>query len=155
EAILMLISIGVGAFGIVLAWRFYHRDPLWALPRKIASRYSLAYRLLVNKYYIDELYNATAVRGTIVFARVLSWIDANIVDGLVNLTRHLTVFLGGHGSNLFDRFVVDGAVNGLAWAAASGSKMFRRMQNGFVQNYALVMGGGIVLIAAIYLFLKP
>jgi len=33
--------------------------------------------------------------------------------------------------------------------------MFRKLQSGVVQNYALVMGGGIVLIAAVYLFLKP
>jgi hypothetical protein len=33
--------------------------------------------------------------------------------------------------------------------------MFRRMQSGLVQNYALIMGGGIVLIALVYLFMKP
>jgi NADH-quinone oxidoreductase subunit L len=73
----------------------------------------------------------------------------------VNLTRHITVLLLGHGSSLFDRFIVDGAVNGLASTAQGGSRMFRKLQSGVVQNYALVMGGGVVLIAAVYLFLKP
>ena len=89
------------------------------------------------------------------FSRALSWFDTNIIDGLVNLTRHITVYVLGHGASLFDQYVVDGAVNGLAFTAGATSRMFRRMQTGFVQNYALVMGGGIVLIAAVYLFLKP
>jgi hypothetical protein len=46
-------------------------------------------------------------------------------------------------------------VNGVAWSAKGGSMMFRRMQSGLVQNYALIMGGGIVLIAMVYLFMKP
>ena len=37
----------------------------------------------------------------------------------------------------------------------SKSRLFRKMQSGFVQNYALVMAGGIVLVAAVYLFTKP
>jgi hypothetical protein len=46
-------------------------------------------------------------------------------------------------------------VNGVAAGAKSGSMMFRRVQSGLVQNYALIMGGGIVLIALVYLFMKP
>ncbi len=67
----------------------------------------------------------------------------------------MTVILLGHGSWLFDRFVVDGAVNGVGSSARGGSRLFRKLQSGFVQNYALVMGGGIVLVAAVYLFTKP
>ena len=46
-------------------------------------------------------------------------------------------------------------MNGLASAAQGSSRMFRKLQSGLVQNYAMVMGGGIVLIVAVYLFLKP
>jgi NADH-quinone oxidoreductase subunit L len=155
EWLLMLVSVGIALAGILLAWRFYQRDPQWALPKKIAAVASWPHKLLVNKYYVDEIYNATAVAGTLLFARFLWWFDTWIVDGLVNLTRHITVFPLGHGSNLFDKYVVDGLVNGVANTARGGSRMFRRMQSGVVQNYALVMGGGIVLIAVVYLFLKP
>ena len=65
------------------------------------------------------------------------------------------IVLFGHGSSLFDRYIVDGAVNGVAWTADRGSMALRRAQSGFVQNYALVMGGGIVLLAVVYLFFKP
>ncbi len=155
ELTLMAISVLIAVGGMIVAHRFYKRDETFALPIRLATRFAPIYGLLTNKYYVDEFYNATAVRATIVFSRFLWWVDANIVDGLVNLTRHVTVFLFGHGSSLIDQFIVDGAVNGLAYTAGAGSRMFRKMQSGFVQNYALVMGGGIVLIAAVYLFLKP
>ncbi len=155
EIALMATSVTIAALGIFLAFRFYKRDETFAVPNRLATRFAPIYDLLTNKYYVDEFYNATFVRGTVVFSRALSWFDANIIDGLVNLTRHITIFVLGHGSSLFDQFVVDGAVNGVAYSAGAGSRMFRKMQSGLVQNYALVMGGGIVLIAAVYLFLKP
>jgi NADH-quinone oxidoreductase subunit L len=155
EFALMFVSVAIAAFGIFLAWRFYMRDPLWSTPKRLATRYAFIHRLLENKYYVDEAYDKTAIGGTVMLARVLSWIDANIVDGLVNLTRHATVILFGEGSSMFDKYIVDGLVNGLGWSATTGSTLLRRMQSGFVQNYALIMGGGIVLLAVVYLFMKP
>ncbi|HEX8170400.1 MAG TPA: NADH-quinone oxidoreductase subunit L [Thermoanaerobaculia bacterium] len=155
EYTLMIVSVAVAAFGIFLAWRFYKRDPLWSTPKRFATSLRPVHRLLENKYFVDELYGATAIGGTLVLARALWWFDRWVVDGLVNGIRHATVVLFGHGSWIFDRYVVDGAVNGVAYGAKGGSMMFRRMQSGFVQNYALIMGGGIVLVALVYLFMKP
>jgi len=155
EALLMAVSVAIGLGGIALAWRFYMRDPLWALPKRISMGFSPVRKLLENKYYVDEFYNATVIRGTLVFANILWWIDANIIDGLVNFTRDFTVVVLGYGSSLFDKYVVDGAVNGVAATAKGGSSAIRRMQSGLVQNYALIMGGGIVLLAVVYLFMKP
>jgi len=155
EWTLMIVSVLVAALGIFLAWRFYKRDPLWSTPKRLATTFAPIHRLLENKYFVDELYNATFVAGTLMFARALWWFDRWIVDGAVNAVRHLTVFGFGHGSNLFDKYVVDGAVNGVASGARGGSMMFRKVQSGLVQNYALIMGGGIVLIALVYLFMKP
>jgi NADH-quinone oxidoreductase subunit L len=150
---LMIASVAIAVIGIWVARSFYFRRP--AVPDLVEAKLGVVYRVLANKYYVDELYNATFVRGTLLLATVFSWIDANIVDGLVNLARDFTVIVLGYGSNLFDKYVVDGAVNGLAWTAKSGSAMLRRAQTGLVQNYALVMGGGIVLLAVVYLFMKP
>jgi NADH-quinone oxidoreductase subunit L len=152
---LMLASVAVAALGIFLAWRFYKVDGTWAVPNRLASRFAPVHRLLENKYWVDDLYHATVIRGTLTLAYVLWWVDRWIVDGAVNGVRNLTVFGFGHGSSIFDKYVVDGAVNGVASGAKGGSMMFRRVQSGLVQNYALVMGGGIVLIALVYLFMKP
>ena len=155
EWALMIASVAIAAFGIFLAWRFYARDPQWSTPKRLARSLRPLHAALENKYWVDELYNATAIRGTLLLSYALWWFDRWVVDGLVNGVRHATVFAFGHGSNLFDRYIVDGAVNGVGWSAKSGSMMFRRVQSGLVQNYALIMGGGIVLIALVYLFMKP
>ena len=155
ELLLIASSVAVATLGWFLAYVLYYKDNAFVRATRWARNLAPVHRLLENKYYIDEIYNATAVAGTLAFSRLLWWFDANIVDGLVNLTRHLTVIGFGHGSNLFDKYVVDGAVNGLASTARGGSRLLRRAQSGLVQNYALVMGGGIVLMAVVYLFLKP
>jgi NADH-quinone oxidoreductase subunit L len=155
EWVLMIASVLIAAVGIIMAYRFYLSDESWATPKRLATRFRWLHGLLENKYYVDEIYQATVVRGTIVLSLIMSWIDANVIDGLVNLVRHITVYVLGYGSSLFDQYIVDGAVNGVADTAMGSSRMLRRVQSGFVQNYALIMGGGIVLMAAVYLFLKP
>jgi len=152
--VLIASSIAVALFGIFLARRFYKIDPSWSRPRALAARFALIHRLVENKYYVDELYGMTVIRATMLLSSFLAWFDMYVVDGLVNGIRHLTVFAFGHGSNLIDQFVVDGAVNGLAAGAGRSSRALRKLQSGLVQNYALVMGGGIVLMAAVFLFLK-
>jgi NADH-quinone oxidoreductase subunit L len=155
EWALIIASIGVAALGWFIAYSLYFKDASFARATRLRLALAPVHKLLENKYYVDEIYNATVIGGVLLLSRILWWIDANIIDGLVNLTRHLTVIGLGHGSWLFDRYVVDGAVNGVASAARGGSGLLRRAQNGLVQNYALIMGGGIVLITAVYLFLKP
>jgi len=154
ELILMAISVAIAFFGIFQAYRLYYKDADWTAAKRRAASLKPVYALLQNKYYVDELYNATVIRGTLLFSDFLALFDMYVVDGLVNLVRHATVFVFGHGSRLFDTYVVDGAVNGVASTARNGSTMFRKMQSGFVQNYAMIMGGGIVLLAAVYLFTK-
>jgi NADH-quinone oxidoreductase subunit L len=153
EWALMIASVAIAVVGIITAWRLYGRRA--AVPDLLEAKLGALHRVLSNKYYVDEIYNATAIAGTLMLARILTWIDVNIVDGLVNMTRHVTVIVAGHGMRLFDTYVVDGLVNGLAWTTGRGSNALRKVQNGFVQSYALVMGVGIVLLAVVYLFLKP
>ncbi len=152
---LILASVGVATLGWFIACVLYYRDSAFVWATRLKGSLAFVHKVLANKYYVDEIYNATVIAGTLLFSRILWWFDANIVDGLVNLTRHITVFALGHGSALFDKYIVDGAVNGVASTARGGSSLLRRAQNGLVQNYALVMGGGIVLITVVYLFLKP
>jgi NADH-quinone oxidoreductase subunit L len=153
EWTLMAISVGIALFGVFLAYRLYVRRA--PVPDVLEQRLGPVHVLLANKYWVDELYNATVIGGTLAFSRLMWWFDTWVVDGIVNGVRHVTVVALGHGSNLFDKYVVDGAVNGVGAGAKGSSMMFRRVQSGLVQNYALIMGGGIVLIALVYLFMKP
>ena len=151
---LILLSIGVAVGGIMLA-RALYTDPSWRRPRAFVARFPGLHRVVENKYYVDEIYQATFVRGTIVLSNAMAWFDTNVIDGLVNGVRHVTVILLGEGSSLIDRYVVDGAVNGVANSAQRGSTLLRRLQTGVVQNYALVMSGGVVLLVVVYLLGRP
>ncbi|HQP43590.1 MAG TPA: proton-conducting transporter membrane subunit, partial [Thermoanaerobaculales bacterium] len=147
---LILLSLAVAGFGIWMAFRFYSGARAFERPRRLAERFPLAYKLLLNKYWVDELYDATVISGTAKLANLLWEADARVVDGAVNGTRHLTVgtsFLSG----IFDLRVVDGAVNLVARAYDVASVAFRRLQVGFTQGYAMVMVFGAAILLVVFL----
>jgi NADH-quinone oxidoreductase subunit L len=148
---LMAFSVAVAALGIWLAWRFYVVRP--EISENLATRWAGAHRLLSNKYYVDELYDATVVAGTRSSAQSLWSVDRNVVDGAVNGTGWVTV-ISAWFSGLTDRHVVDGAVNLVGWTAHESSFWFRRFQTGLVQNYALLMLFGVFAFVSVYLFLR-
>jgi NADH-quinone oxidoreductase subunit L len=81
---LMGLSVLIGVVGILTAYRFYVRAP--EIAENLARRFAGPHRVLLNKYYVDELYGATAVAGTMASARGLWVFDSTVVDGAVNGT---------------------------------------------------------------------
>ena len=148
---LMGFSVLIAAIGIGLAWRFYVTNP--EISEGLATRFAGAHRTLSNKYYVDELYNATVISGTMASGRGLWTFDRNVVDGAVNGSSFITVF-SAWLSGLADRVVVDGAVNLVGWSTQESSYFFRRFQTGLVQNYALLMVFGIFAFVTVYLFVR-
>src|SRR5262245_12392945 len=148
---LMALSVLIAALGIGLAYRFYVAQP--EISEGLALRFSGLHRLLLNKYYVDELYGATAISGTFAAARGLWTFDRRAVDGAVNGTGWFTV-ISAWLSGLTDRTVVDGVVNLVGWIVRETSHVFRRLQTGLVQNYALLMLFGIFAFVSIYLFVR-
>ena len=112
-----------------------------------------AHTVLSNKYYVDELYNATVVRGTMGGSRGLWGFDARVVDGAVNGSGWATRF-SAWCSHMIDKYVVDGAVNLVGWTAYESSFGFRRMQTGLIQNYALLMLFGVFCFVSWYVFAR-
>ena len=148
---LMAFSVLVALAGISLAYKVYVTSP--EISEQLAERWAGAHRLLLNKYYVDELYNGTIIAGTMAGGRTLWTFDRNVVDGAVNGTSWLTV-ISSWFSGLTDRTVVDGLVNFVGWIVQEGSLLFRRFQTGLVQNYALLMLFGIFAFVSIYLFVR-
>jgi NADH-quinone oxidoreductase subunit L len=147
---LIFLSLAVAGFGIWLAYRFYMGANAYERPRRLAERFPFAYKLLLNKYWVDELYAATVISGTMRLMRILWETDARVVDGAVNGTRHVTVgssFLSG----IFDLQIVDGAVNLIAKIYDVASLQFRRLQVGFAQGYAVVMVFGAAVLLIVFL----
>ena len=142
EYALMGLSVALAAAGIFYAYRRYWTGPT----RDAALAGSRAYRTLLNKYYVDEIYDATAVSGTVRGGEGLYRFDQKVVDGAVNGSASLTR-LSGDLSDLSDQNLVDRAVNLVAEILAAASTRFRRLQTGLFQNYALLMLFAVVLLA--------
>ena len=125
EYLLMAISVAIAGFGILVAYIFYikKRD----VPVALAEKYPFVYRLLLNKWYIDELYDLVIISPLRGFSYFL-WrgVDVGVVDGIVN-----------------------GVARIVGWASSA----VRYMQSGYVQSYAVsVIFGTVVLLA--YYFVK-
>lgn len=145
---LMLLSIAVAAAGILLARYIYAART--GLADTLASRWHRLHSLLVNKYYVDEIYDRMVVRATMSGAMGFWRFDARVVDGAVNAWAWSTQ-IAAWFSHMFDKYVVDGIVNLVGWSAGEGSYAFRRVQTGLVQNYALMILAGVFVLLTVYL----
>jgi NADH-quinone oxidoreductase subunit L len=125
EWVLMALSAIVVIVAIILAQYMYLVNP--GLPGRLSQRYASLYKLLSNKYYVDEIYMA----------------------GIVNPLRNLADFL----SQTFDAGVIDGAVNGLAAFFGRTGEETRKLQTGYVRNYSLAIVLGAVIVLG-YIILK-
>ena len=118
-------SIAVAVLAIIAATVMYAR-PQQPVADKLAQRFSGLHKAAYRRFYIDEFYMFVTKR--IIFAgisRPIAW---------------------------FDRHVVDGFMNGLAWGANKLAYVIRRLQNGQVQQYAWVFLVGTIVIIALLVF---
>ena len=117
---------------------------------RLATRWAGPHRVLSHKYYVDEVYDASIVRGTVGSARGLWTFDGAVVDGAVNGTGWVTV-VSSWISHVIDKYVVDGVVNLLGWTTGEASYVFRRVQTGLIQNYAFATLVGVFGFVTLYL----
>ena len=148
---LMGVSVAAGVIGLWLAMTLYTRRD--DIPARLASQFSAVYRVLLNKYYVDEAYQVTVVAGTLASARGLWRVDRVVIDGFVNLWRVVTIATAWT-SDLSDRYVVDALVNLVGRIAHRLSFTFRRVQTGLIQNYALSMLLGVFAFVSLYLIAR-
>ena len=146
---LMLFSVLIAVGGIWLAYRNYVQRPETAA--RMAESWSTQHRLLTNKYYVDELYDSTVIRGTMGSANGLWTVDKRVVDGTVNGAGWTTLAMSWI-SHVLDKYVVDGFVNFVAWVCSEASYIFRRAQTGLIQNYAFATLLGVFAFITWFLF---
>jgi NADH-quinone oxidoreductase subunit L len=124
EWLLILASVVVALFGIFLAYLLYRKKP--AVPHNLVARFPWLYKLLYNKYYVDEIYNASIVNP--------------MLKGSETVYKH------------FDLKVIDGAINGSASTANFLGKMLSFLQTGLIKDYALVFLLGAIILLGYLLF---
>jgi NADH-quinone oxidoreductase subunit L len=150
EILLTAASVTLAAIGILIAYYFFIRRP--ERPAALAQRLAGPYRLLYNKYYVDEVYDALFVNRTKDLGTFLGRFDERVVDGLVNgsaIVTRIAAWLSGQA----DIHIVDRLVNLVAEFFRSASALVRRLQTGLVQRYALFFVIGVILVISFYLYL--
>lgn len=146
----MAISIIAGLTGILLAYLMYGRK---VVPTDWFYKYVKPYyRVLVNKYYMDNFNSAVFVRPTLKLANLINKFDKNIIDGFINLIGKVTVIVS-RGIHIFDQGVVDGFVNWTANETYDSGKRLRLLQTGNLSGYAIVMFG-VLAVYIIYLIIR-
>ena len=152
EYVLMVLAIGLAVAGVYVAYQLYVRRPERA--EQLQGRFRPVHTVLLNKYYVDELYSAVFVEGPVLgkqMGTALTTFDERIVDGGVNGAGWLTRFTS-QLSIWWDTWVVDGLVNLLAFITKAVSFPMRLIQTGFVQSYALLIVLGVLTFFGYYLF---
>jgi NADH-quinone oxidoreductase subunit L len=145
---LMLLSEGLVVLGILSAWYLYikHTD----LPQLIANRLDWFYRLVYNKYYVDEIYDSLFVNRAKDLGLALGTFDRAVIDGAgVNGAGWLTRFISKL-SMWWDTWIVDGSVRlgaRLVWLLSIPTRM---IQDGLVQSYMLLIVIGLIGFLAYY-----
>ncbi len=142
--IAMILSLLIAATGIFLSYLTYYKHSISA--DAWAARLPGLHRFLKNKWYFDELYDATVIKGLLLLNQMLNWFDAKVIDGLVNGSATVTRRVS-EVSGIFDEKVVDGAVNGVGDVTRFTGRLFRRVQTGRLQHY--LAGAMICLLIAI------
>jgi NADH-quinone oxidoreductase subunit L len=121
---LMLISVAAGVAGIAAAWLMYILRP--SMADSLAAAFGLPYRLIYNKWFVDEIYDAAVVKPVVGGSREVLWkgVDSGLIDG---------------------------SVNGVGSLARNVGSLLRLMQSGNVRSYATwVLLGSVLLIVAMW-----
>lgn len=116
ERLFTLVSVAIALVGIGIGWVMFQRQPLRQMPR-----------LLENKYYVDEIYDATIIKPVVVTSREGLW-------------------------KIFDLGVIDGFLHTLGRTIVDLGRTFRYMQLGFVRGYAAIILAGALIVIGYFVY---
>jgi NADH-quinone oxidoreductase subunit L len=116
ERLLAMLSVLIALVGIATGWLIFKKRPLLQMPR-----------ILENKYYVDEIYDATIINPINVGSREGLW-------------------------TLFDVGVIDGFLHSLGEAVVEGGRFVRHLQAGFVRGYAAIILLGALAVVGFFAY---
>jgi NADH-quinone oxidoreductase subunit L len=121
----MGLSTTIALTGLVIAAIFYLMKT--DIPVRLARQFSPVYKLLFNKYYVDELYHHILIRPTL-------WVANRFIEGFT------------------DAKIIEGIVNGVPRTIGRFAGILRKVQTGLTQHYAIIMAGGVLILIALMLW---
>jgi NADH-quinone oxidoreductase subunit L len=150
---LMLSSSGIVLLGLGLGWWLYGRKPLGnvATPDPLERLQPDLFALLRHKYFVDEVYEATAIRFCAWWGRACSWVDEWILGTAIQLLSLLVVGLGWLNHAL-DACVVNRGFDEGCRGLSRGGSLGSRLQGGRVQSYLRAVGIGVVVLGLLLMW---
>ncbi len=146
--VLMAVAVGIALAGWGVAHYLYSIRPSAAAAW--SERCAGTYRLLLNKYYVDERYDEMVVEPVKRLGRWWDWIDRRILDRVVTgIGRGADV--GGAGVTWAEKYVIYGGINAVGYANHLAARSWRKLQTGLVNHYAAVIVIGLFLLVHVLL----
>lgn len=125
ELRVMSVSTTIALIGLIIAAVFYLVKT--GIPVRLARNFSVVYRILFNKYYVDELYHYALIRPTL-------WIADRFIGAVT------------------DAKIIEGVVNGVPRTIGRFADALRKVQTGLAQHYAIIMAAGAMIIIMLILW---
>jgi len=143
----MLTSSIIVFIGLGLGWWLYGRTPIVSAeaPDALERLQPQLFHLLRRKFYVDEFYEATFIRGTAWLSRTSDWFDRWVWNGVVWTVSHLVLGLSWLARSV-DNYVVNPGFDGGCHTLTTSGKMLSRLQNGRTQNYLRLVGVGFAIL---------
>lgn len=146
-------STALALAGLAVGWWIFRLEKVKI--ELLRTPFAWAYRLLENKYYLDDIYMTAIIRPIRdQVARFAYWTNQSILDGLVNGAGVATLGMGDTAYNKVDQPIIDGAVNGLAFSTGTTSNTLKFWQTGNIQTYALSLFVGIGGFVVVFLLMR-
>ena len=148
EYLLMFSSLGIALLGLWLAYTVYLKNP--KLHGQIAAKWPKLHNLLVNKYYVDEIYDALFMNRMKDLSTAFGLFDAKVIDGLGVDGAGWLARVSSRLSMWWDKWIVDGLVNLVGKVTRGFSVPVRMLQTGVFSSYAVLILLGLVVLLAYY-----
>jgi NADH-quinone oxidoreductase subunit L len=145
SAVIVLAGLGLG-------WWIYGRNSRSRAeaPDVLEAARPDVWALLHNKYFVDELYEATVIRLNAWFARCCDGWDRWVLGGVVQLVSYLALGLAWV-DRVVDEYLINLGFDGGCGGLRGSGGLLARLQAGRVQHYLKGMGGGVVVLMVVLL----
>jgi len=136
----------------LMGWGLAHY--LYSVRPEAAQRWAAgaprAYQTLLNKYYVDEIYDLLVVEPAKRLGMLCDWFDRTVIDGMVLGVWRVTQS-GSAFSTSFEKYVIYGLINIMGYANHLSARSWRKLQSGMVHHYAAMIVAGLFILVHLIL----
>ena len=140
STLVVFAGLGIGGllYGLLAPERAEQNDVL-------ESFQPSAFKVLRDKFYVDELYERTVVRANAAFSRFCHWLDSVVLDTLVLIVSYCVIGFSWL-NRIIDEYVVNLGFDETCQRLRRGGGLLSRLQDGQVQNYLRVLGLALTVL---------